>query len=428
MNTIARVLYIEDDNDSRRLVSRVLRNSGYEVVLASDGLEGVTMARTTQPHLVLMDINLPNMDGRAVTTRLRSLPNLETVPIVALTANNSPGSRELALAAGCTGYLTKPIDVDALPDEVDAFLHGRIQTLTDTVRYEQLQRHAQDMVTQLEDKLRELEKTNQRLYRLDRLKSDFITLASHELRTPLTLVSGCAQLLDMQIRQLKDEDQSGLVDWQRPLTSVEKMIRGMARLAQVVDEIIGISRIATNRLDLYLEAVSLADLVNAIVGEMQPVCAKRSIEIEVTGLQSLPPIQGDKEHLHTAVTNVIENAIKFTPDDHSIFISGSTEAGAVMLHIQDSGIGIAPEDQPYILDQFYIVGSIDHHSSSKSSFLGGGLGVGLAVARGIIQAHNGRIWVESSGQNFTTLPGSTFHILLPTAVTASETPKSTAIG
>ena len=413
MKNTAKVLYIEDDNDSRRLVSRVLQNSGYEVVLAADGLEGVTIAQEALPNLVLMDINLLNMDGRAVTTRLRSLPHLEDIPIVALTANNSPGSQELALAAGCTGYLTKPIDVDALPGEVEAFLHGRKQTLADATRCLQLERHAQDIVTQLEGKLRELEISNQRLYRLDRLKSDFITLASHELRTPLTLVSGYAQLLAMQLRQLQEEDQQGAVEWERPLLSVDKLNQGMVRLAQVVDEIIGISRIATNRLDISLQTVSLAEIVADVMTESQSVRARRSIRIDVIGLESLPPIQGDREHLQTAVANVVENAIKFTPDGRSITITGQVKDGAVILDVQDTGIGIAPEDQPYIFDQFFVVGSIDHDSSSKSSFLGGGLGVGLAVARGIIQAHNGRIWVESPGQDFDTLPGSTFHILLP---------------
>jgi len=409
----ARVLYIEDDNDSRRLVARVLRSSGYEVFLAADGLEGVTLAQSVQPQLVLMDLNLPNMDGRAVTTRLRSLPHLENIPIVALTANHSDGNRELTLAAGCTGYLTKPINVDTLPADVEAFLHGRQHILNDAIRTKQLERHAQEIVAQLEAKLRELEITNQRLYHLDRLKSDFITLASHELRTPLTLVSGYAQLLEMQIRQLQAADEEGLVDWQRPLLSVEKLNRGMERLSLVVDEIIGISRIATNRLDLHPEPVFLADVVDEVLAATRDVCTVRSLQVHVTGLPELPPLHADREHLQTAVANVVENAIKFTPNGRSIFISGRVQDEAVILDVRDTGIGIAPEDQPYIFDQFYVVGSIDHHSSSKSSFLGGGLGVGLAVVRGIVQAHNGRVWVESPGQNFETLPGSTFHLLFP---------------
>lgn len=123
-------MYIEDDPASRRLVQRVLDNKGYEVVVAADGLEGISMAREHLPNLILMDINLPSMDGREITTRLRSLPNFSNTPIVALTANHSPGSRELALAAGCTGFLTKPIDVISFPGQVSAYLDGLAEPLS----------------------------------------------------------------------------------------------------------------------------------------------------------------------------------------------------------------------------------------------------------------------------------------------------------
>lgn len=84
------------------------------------------------------------------------------------------------------------------------------------------------------------------------------------------------------------------------------------------------------------------------------------------------------------------------------------------MKVQDTGVGIPQADQPFIYDQFYVVGSIDNHSSSKYGFMGGGLGVGLAITRGIIEAHNGRIWVESEKRDLEALPGSTFHLLFPT--------------
>ena len=135
-----KILYIEDDPASRRLVQRVLDNKGYQVVVAADGLEGITMARQHHPNLILMDINLPNMDGREITTRLRSLPNFSDTPIVALTANQSAGSRELALAAGCTGFLTKPIDVPSFPGQVEAYLQGLSDPLSISEKNEHLER------------------------------------------------------------------------------------------------------------------------------------------------------------------------------------------------------------------------------------------------------------------------------------------------
>jgi signal transduction histidine kinase len=408
-----RVLYIEDDVDSRRLVSKVLTTHGYEVVLAADGLEGVTRARDSRPQLVLMDINLPNLDGRVVTTRLRSLSDLEDVPIVALTANNSSGNRELALAAGCTGFLTKPIDVDLFPSQVDSFLNGHKHTLHPEILTQSLERHAQDVVTQLEAKVRELEKINERLYHLDRLKSDFITLASHELRTPLTLVSGHSQLLAMQLNQLEKADELNGQSLQEPLASVRKLNMGIERLARVVDEVIGVSRIATNRLDLLFSSVQMDEVLHDIVDELAPVFLERQLTVHLEALPDRVVVTGDAAHIKTAVTNVIENAIKFTPDGGRIIISVEDKVGAVTVKVQDTGIGIPPASQPFIYDQFYMVGSIDNHSSSKYGFMGGGLGVGLAITRGIIEAHNGRIWVESEKRDMETLPGSTFHLLFP---------------
>lgn len=414
MITKPRVLYIEDDGDSRRLVSRVLTTHGYEVVLAADGLEGVTLARDSRPQLVLMDINLPNLDGRVVTTRLRSLSDLEDIPIVALTANNSSGNRELALAAGCTGFLTKPIDVDLLPTQVDSFLNGHKHTLQPEILTRNLERHAQDVVTQLEAKVRELEKINERLYHLDRLKSDFITLASHELRTPLTLVSGHSQLLTMQLNQLEEVGELNGQGLQGPLKSVQKLNAGIERLARVVDEVIGISRIATNRLDLLFSSVQIGEVLHDIVDELASVFLERQLTVHLEELSDLVLVTGDEAHIKTAVTNVIENAIKFTPDGGRIIISVEDKVGAITVKVQDTGIGIPPASQPFIYDQFYVVGSIDNHSSSKYGFMGGGLGVGLAITRGIIEAHNGRIWVESEKRDIETLPGSTFHLLFPT--------------
>ena len=128
-------------------------------------------------------------------------------------------------------------------------------------------------------------------------------------------------------------------------------------------------------------------------------------------------VSGDAGHIKTAVTNVIENAIKFTPNGGQISVAVEDRGGAVAIKVQDTGIGIPQADQPFIYDQFYVVGSIDNHSSSKYGFMGGGLGVGLAITRGIIEAHNGRIWVESEKRDIETLPGSTFHLLFPTGQT-----------
>ncbi len=121
-----RILYIEDNPDNRLLTRRILMVEGYDVIEAEDGPSGIALAREQDIDLILVDINMPGMDGYEVARRLRQMPKLEHVPIIALTANVLRGDREKSLEAGCDGYIQKPVDVDMLPEQVATFLeHAR---------------------------------------------------------------------------------------------------------------------------------------------------------------------------------------------------------------------------------------------------------------------------------------------------------------
>jgi signal transduction histidine kinase len=400
------VLYIEDDIASQRLVQRVLGNHGYRVTLASEGLEGIERAREVRPDVILMDINLPGMDGRAITTRLRSLAGFSNTPIVALTANAGDEYRERALAAGCDGFLTKPIDVVSFPREVENYLSGYREQQDSEERLLHLERHAQQIVGHLEEKIRALRESNRRLRELDRMKSDFIAVVSHELRTPLTLVEGYMHLLQETVHAANTTD-PGL----RAL--VEGLDGGVNRLAAVIGEIINVSRIEAGTLQLFVGPVHLSTVVDAVRLRLDQSLNERRLQLHVAPLAQLPLIEADGRQLAIALENVVGNAIKFTPDGGEIIISARVVSDAIDLVVADTGIGIPLDEQPHIFDQFYALQEIDHHSTSKSAFQGGGLGLGLAITRGIIEAHGGRVWVESEGRDRQQLPGSTFHLLLP---------------
>jgi two-component system cell cycle response regulator DivK len=120
----ARILYIEDNPDNRLLVKRVLEAEGYQLLEAANARDGLRQVEAQRPDLILMDINLPEVDGYTTTARIKALPGLATIKIIAVTANVMKGDREKTLAAGCDGYITKPIDVDALPAQIARFLEG----------------------------------------------------------------------------------------------------------------------------------------------------------------------------------------------------------------------------------------------------------------------------------------------------------------
>jgi two-component system cell cycle response regulator DivK len=123
MDSTRTILYVEDNVDNRILVRRILQAEGYDVLEAGNARETLQVVQGTRPDLILVDINMPEVDGYTLTSRLKSDPNLSTVPVIAITANVMRGDRERTLAAGCDGYIQKPIDVDYLPRQIARFLH-----------------------------------------------------------------------------------------------------------------------------------------------------------------------------------------------------------------------------------------------------------------------------------------------------------------
>lgn len=449
-----RILYVEDDPVARLLVQRVLVREGYEILEAEDGLSGIEIARRQRPDLILMDINIPEMDGYAVTTRLKSLDETRDIPVIALTVNVMLGDRERSLAAGCDGYIPKPIDVDALPGQIAAFLEGKRERVADGEKVERLEEHTRRLVDRLQQTITELRDANAKLRRLEKVKSDFIVLAGHELRTPITLIYGYSHLL--LSAGLKNHLPT---DMQFMLGQVSG---AAARLSSILDDIINVALIDADQLELSFEKLDLGKLTHSVVEHFRQAVQERKQRLEVATMEGLPPIVGDANYLGRALGNVIGNAIKFTPDGGLIEIwceqvqdplqsqSLSREAtdtseiplggseipfggsenpfggsenpfggseipfrGCLDLIVRDSGIGIDRDEQDRIFDKFYVLENTDFHSTSDHGYKGGGLGLGLSVVRGIVAAHGGRVFVESRGCDESALPGTTFHIILP---------------
>lgn len=404
-----RVLYVEDDPASRALVQRILQAEGHQVDTVEDGVTALEAAQRVQPDIILMDINIGGLDGYEVTTRLRSLKAMREVPIVAVTAASLHGDRERALIAGCDGYIAKPIDVDRFPDQVRSYMAGlkeKIESPEEEAAH--LKAYSQRLVERLEEKVHQLQEAHAQLQRVEKMKTDFILLASHELRTPLTSIYGYVQILLQQSEIPGDPDEPG-----SPRQMLQAIADASERLHRVFDEIRNVSLIDADRLDLAQELVKLEPLLRTVVDDLQSFGRSRDVEIEFRGLSSLPTIRGDAQRLHEAFWNVISNAMKYTPDGGQIRIRGHQIEEAVHIMVEDDGVGIPLEEQERIFDRFYVLEDTSLHRSSKTDFKGGGLGLGLPVTKGIIEAHGGKVWVESEGYNEERLPGSTFHILFP---------------
>jgi signal transduction histidine kinase len=179
-----------------------------------------------------------------------------------------------------------------------------------------------------------------------------------------------------------------------------------------------VTRIDSNLLEVMPAQVNLQEVVEKVRKNFESALTERSLIFATQGLDSVPVIMGDKDLLYKLFYHVIVNAIKYTPDGGCITVSGNavqanSRGPEVEIDVHDTGIGVDPQNHELVFEKFYQTGEVLLHSSGKTKFKGGGPGLGLAIARGIVNAHRGRIWLESPGFNESTLPGTTVFIRLP---------------
>jgi signal transduction histidine kinase len=302
--------------------------------------------------------------------------------------------------------LTKQQALDLLAAVVPIYTYG----LEVVARYE--------METRVSHISNEMEKVQKQMARVDRSKSAFISVAAHELKTPITLIEGYASMMEDLLQQGKG-------------TNLESLLAGMNtgidRLRGIVEDMIDVSMIDNDLLQLNFQPMQIAQMVEALYLEVEPILGVRKLTLKIKEFDgSREWIYIDAGRVMQAMRNIIHNAIKYTPDGGTVTVDGRMLSGFIEVTIADTGIGISAEDQPAIFEKFDQLGRVDLHSSGKTKFKGGGPGLGLPIARGILEAHGGSIWVESEGYDEIRNPGSTFHILIP-ARTESPDPKMTKV-
>jgi signal transduction histidine kinase len=405
------ILYIEDDPASRQLVSRTLQFAGYHVLVAERGLEGIDIARRENPDLILTDINLPDLSGREITARLRAEEKFKHTPIVALTAQGPGEYREMALAVGVSGYLTKPVDVEALPGQIANYMTGTRDVLESGRTIEVQQQVMGDMVRQLEETIRKLEANNLELKRLDKVKESFIQKTAHELRTPLAVVFGYSRMLEDAVKK------DGVDENLRMMAKM--LVEAIQRMHGTINEIVMAGRIMTSQIDLAIANVNLLAAVNRAMQTYAQAAEQRKITIHVNQNGFPNTMRADPDRLVDVISNLLSNAIKYTPDGGHVYITATTDniRNTVRLSVRDTGVGLSADEQKTVFEKFSSGGAHETHSTSKTAYMGGGLGLGLTIAKGIVEGHGGKIWVESPGKKDGAFLGSEFFVELPLVAT-----------
>jgi signal transduction histidine kinase len=278
-------------------------------------------------------------------------------------------------------------------------------------------RMAIDIIRTTLDRMREndqmtigdLQQTNKVLQQLDRNKLEFIQVAAHELRTPLTVLKGYANMLNT-FPDLKGNTALGEV--------VQGILKGANRMHEVVNMMLDVTRIDGETTKISAAPIVLRLVLSELFNTLKKDAEERGIEILIEHEPNIPILHADPALIQKALYQLLVNAIKYTPDGGHIKISThvvtmKNNMPGVEIRFADSGIGLDSEHHDLVFEKFYQVGDVALHSSGKTTFKGGGPGLGLAIVRGVARAHGGRAWVESAGHDEVYYPGSVFYLQLP---------------
>jgi signal transduction histidine kinase len=310
---------------------------------------------------------------------------------------NAPRSATVRATTDCTVLEMNKQDFEAMLSRSPSMAINIIRTTVNRMREND------------QTAIQYLQNTNKVLRQLDRNKLEFIQVAAHELRTPLTVVKGYVDLLRSFPNLGANPALTGIM---------EGILKGAERMHEVVNTMLDVTRIDNESLKLNAAPVPLKQVTQDVVQEFSKAAAERKITLIVELDPLTPVINGDPILIQKALAHLIVNAIKYTPDGGQVTVASrmvalENQAPAVEISVRDTGIGLDAEQHELVFEKFYQVGDVKIHSSGKTTFKGGGPGLGLAIVRGVARAHGGKTWVESSGHDEVNFPGCTFYLQLP---------------
>ncbi len=354
----ATILIVDDTPNNLRVLSNILRRQGYEVRNAISGSVALMALKSVIPDLILLDINMPEMNGYEVCQRLKENPQTEAIPVIFLSALNESIDKVKAFQVGGVDYITKPFQIEEVLSRISTHLS--------------LHQMRQDLQAAKAEALKALSKEQE----LNRLKSEFVSMVSHDFRTPLTSVRGFSQLLRYQYDQFSPEDRDRYFD---------KINDAVENLLHLLDEVLMVGSLESGQFQCQPTLIDLEVFCQKLVDQLMLDQEDRDrLHINCTDIEQ--PAVLDPVLLRQILTNLILNAIKYSPNGGMITVEAICKNNQAVFRIQDPGIGILPEDLDRLFDSF-------HRGQNVGAIEGNGLG--LAVVKQCVEAHQGAIAVES---------------------------------
>jgi len=406
-----KILVVNDDPASLLALTSLLEQwaeeSNYEVLSARSGQDALRQVLRNDFAVILLDVNMPGMDGFETAEAIHQRPRSADIPIIFVTAFLADEIDRLkAYQRGAADFMFTPVIPQVLRAKVQVFVALAMKN-------EQLKRQAE----KLSQRTTELTATNKRLVRemeerraaeaKSSAKDEFLAMLGHELRNPLSAISSASSLLGMPGAGAESVGRARLI-----------IQRQTQHLSRIVDDLLDLSRAMSGKILLSRKKIDISTLVAACLDTFR--ATGRTAGYSISADLQAGWVDGDPTRLEQIATNLIDNALKYTPSGGSIDIAIAPEGEDVVLTVRDSGVGISPDLLPHVFDVF-VQGAISIDRSQ------GGLGIGLSLVRRLVELHGGKVHASSAGSS----SGSTFQIRLPRtepAPTQDDTARIEAAG
>ena len=387
------LLAIDDDPDNRAFLTKAVQRQGFDVVTAPNATQARRQLDGRRPALIFLDVQMPEESGLSLLPQmLRDFP--ESV-VVMMTAYGSEQVAAEALRGGADDYIAKPID-----------LHRLRELLERNLEKQRLRAERQSLVARLKDSNRylmrqhaalrradeEILQVNRQLEQSSRYKSEFLANMSHELRTPLNAIMGFSEiLLDLTMNLTAGER----TEFLRNIHSSGQHLLGL------INDILDLAKIEAGKMDLHPEEMPVMAALQEITAILDPMARQQGLQLRTVGAVDAGVIKADRSKFKQVLYNLLSNAVKFTPAPGTITVSVKDSPEQLTVSVEDTGIGMKPEDLPKLFREFE---QIDGSYTRRYQ----GTGLGLALCRRFVEMHGGRIWAESQfgkGSIFTfTIP------------------------
>jgi len=379
-----RILIVDDNPKNLQVLGKFLQNDQYELEFAINGSAALEWLEIKPFDLILLDINMPGMDGFEVCKKIRSDHKMDKMPVIFLTAETFRESVLKGFEIGAQDYITKPFDSRELIMRVKTHLSIKNQM-------EQLENLNQSLEVKVLERTAELNKAKEKAEESDRLKSAFLINISHEIRTPLNGIFGFLQLLDkVDLDEARKKDFSTMVH------------SSGQRLLNTINDIIELSTIEAEKSILSFSEVNIMEVMQFHYEFFMPQAEEKLLELiiaeQITGTSAI--VQTDKLKLDRIITNLLKNAILFTSQG-TIEFGNYLDNDTIVFYVKDSGIGIPSNRIEAVFDRFV---QADLSLSRGHE----GAGIGLSIAKAYVEALKGNIWVQSVVDQ-----GSTFFFSIP---------------